>query len=70
MRQDSFKTICQRFIGDESGATAIEYALLAAAISVAIIASTATMGNHIADDFVEIEDIIERQDLNTGHVDD
>lgn len=57
------------FLNDESGATAIEYALLAALIGTAIIASTGAMGNHIANDFVILENTIERQDLNTGHVD-
>lgn len=35
----------QRFLKDESGATAIEYGLIAALISVAIIAGATTLGN-------------------------
>ncbi|MDK4740956.1 Flp family type IVb pilin [Rhizobium sp. CNPSo 3464] len=34
-----------RFLKDESGATAIEYGLIAALISVAIIAGATTLGN-------------------------
>lgn len=63
------KTIVRSFLNDESGATAIEYALLAGLIGTSIILSTSVMGNHIANDFVLLENTIERQDLNTGHVD-
>jgi pilus assembly protein Flp/PilA len=37
-----------RFSADESGATAIEYALLAALIAVAIIGAAGTIGKNIA----------------------
>ncbi|MCF6302065.1 MAG: Flp family type IVb pilin, partial [Devosiaceae bacterium] len=36
--------IVKRFLNDESGATAIEYGLIAALISVGIIAAATTMG--------------------------
>ena len=36
-----------RFLGDRSGATAIEYALIASLISIALIGSAATLGNVI-----------------------
>lgn len=41
------KTLFARFLKDESGATAIEYGLIAALISVAIIAGATTLGTSI-----------------------
>jgi pilus assembly protein Flp/PilA len=38
------RTSIVRFINDESGATAIEYGLIAAGIAVAVIAGMATLG--------------------------
>ncbi|UYN98468.1 MAG: Flp family type IVb pilin [Devosia sp.] len=43
--------ILKRFGRDESGATAIEYGLLAAMIAVALIASFTVLGNTIIDLF-------------------
>ena len=40
-----------RFLNDESGATAIEYGLIAALISVAIIAATTSLGSNISRTF-------------------
>ncbi len=40
-----------RFINDESGATAIEYGLIAALISVGIIAAATTLGGGLANLF-------------------
>jgi len=40
-----------RFLKDESGATAIEYGLIAALISVAIIAGASTLGNTLNNTF-------------------
>ncbi|QND52586.1 Flp family type IVb pilin [Phyllobacterium sp. 628] len=40
-------TLFTRFLKDESGATAIEYGLIAALISVAIIAGAGTLGNSL-----------------------
>lgn len=40
-----------RFLTDESGATAIEYGLIAALISVGIIAAATTLGNGLSDLF-------------------
>ena len=37
-----------RFVKDESGATAIEYGLIAALIAVAIIAGAGALGNGVA----------------------
>jgi pilus assembly protein Flp/PilA len=41
------KTILKRFAKDESGATAIEYGLIAAGISVAIIAVVNSLGTQL-----------------------
>jgi len=41
------KTLVSRFVKDESGATAIEYGLIAAGISVAIIAVVQGVGSQL-----------------------
>ncbi|AYD03368.1 Flp family type IVb pilin [Neorhizobium sp. NCHU2750] len=43
--------IFARFRKDESGATAIEYGLIAALISVALIAGASTLGNQLGNTF-------------------
>lgn len=45
------KTIFERFVKDESGATAIEYGLIAALISVALITGATTLGNTLNTQF-------------------
>ena len=40
-----------RFLKDESGATAIEYGLIASLIAVAIIAGATALGNQLSDSF-------------------
>jgi pilus assembly protein Flp/PilA len=46
--------IFARFIKDESGATAIEYGLIAALISVALIAGATTLGTALNTQFTNI----------------
>jgi len=46
--------IFARFLKDESGATAIEYGLIAALISVALIAGASLVGNELENVFNEI----------------
>ncbi|CAN7597621.1 Flp family type IVb pilin [Neorhizobium tomejilense] len=46
--------IFARFMKDESGATAIEYGLIAALISVALIAGATTLGNSLSTTFTTI----------------
>jgi len=46
--------IFARFMQDESGATAIEYGLIAALISVALIAGATTLGNSLSTTFNSI----------------
>jgi pilus assembly protein Flp/PilA len=48
------KTIVSRFVKDESGATAIEYGLIAAGISVAIIAVVNGIGTKLNTAFTSI----------------
>ncbi len=43
-----------RFVKDESGATAIEYGLIAALIALAIVAGAGALGNSISDQFSRI----------------
>jgi pilus assembly protein Flp/PilA len=48
------KTLVSRFVNDESGATAIEYGLIAAGISVAIIAVVNGLGTKLNGTFSSI----------------
>jgi pilus assembly protein Flp/PilA len=48
-------SLLSRFLRDESGATAIEYGLIAAGISVAIIALVNGIGTKLATAFTSIE---------------
>jgi pilus assembly protein Flp/PilA len=45
-----------RFVKDESGATAIEYGLIAALIALAIITGATALGGSIGDKFQEVAD--------------
>lgn len=48
------KTLVSRFIKSESGATAIEYGLIAALVSVVIITAITTMGTNLTATFDSI----------------
>lgn len=48
------KSLVSRFVSDESGATAIEYGLIAAGISVAIITVLTTIGTNLNTKFQSI----------------
>jgi len=54
--ENMMSKLLSRFRRDESGATAIEYGLIAALISVAIIAGASTLGNNLSDTFNNISD--------------
>ena len=54
----SKKGIVLQFIRCESGATAIEYALIAAGIAVAISASILGLGSEITNDFREVGEVV------------
>ena len=49
------KTFFTRFRKDESGATAIEYGLIAALIAVAIILSVQAVGTQLTGTFTKVE---------------
>ena len=53
-RSREMKKIITRFAKDESGATAIEYGLIAALISVVIIGVLSTIGTNLTSKFNEI----------------
>jgi pilus assembly protein Flp/PilA len=48
------KPILSRFVKDESGATAIEYGLIAALISVVIIATVTAVGTQLTKTFTSV----------------
>lgn len=48
------KTVMKRFVADESGATAIEYGLIAALIAIAIIAAVRGVGTSLNTKFADI----------------
>jgi len=55
-----------RFLKDESGATAIEYGLIAALIAVAIIGAVSTVGSNAASTFDAIaEELVEAEAAST-----
>jgi pilus assembly protein Flp/PilA len=51
----AMRTVLQRFLRDENGATAIEYGLIAAGISVAIITVVNGLGTKLANTFSSID---------------
>ena len=50
------KKLIQRLVKDKSGATAIEYGLIASLIAVAIIGATQTLGTDVSDTFTGISE--------------
>jgi pilus assembly protein Flp/PilA len=52
------KAILSRFFDDESGATAIEYGLIAAGISVAIIAVVQGLGTKLNSTFTSVQNAL------------
>ena len=60
------QNLVTRFIEDESGATAIEYGLIAALISVALIAGASALGNGVNNKFTEVSNALGEQTLNDG----
>jgi pilus assembly protein Flp/PilA len=52
------KTLVSRFLKDESGATAIEYGLIAAGISVAIIAVVQGLGDKLNTTFTAVSNAL------------
>jgi pilus assembly protein Flp/PilA len=54
MELELMKNLIARFVKDESGATAIEYGLIAAGISLAIIAVVNGLGTNLSNKFTSI----------------
>jgi pilus assembly protein Flp/PilA len=48
-------TMLRKFLNDESGATAIEYGLIAALVAVAIIVALTAMGSSLSDLFTGVK---------------
>ena len=48
------KNLVSRFVKDESGATAIEYGLIAAGIAIAIITAVQSVGTKLTSNFTQI----------------
>ena len=51
-------SLVSRFLRDEAGATAIEYGLIAAGISVAIIGVVTTLGGKLVTTFTSVSDAL------------
>ena len=51
-------SLLARFLRDDSGATAIEYGLIAAGISVAIIATVYGLGTKLNSTFTSVDDAL------------
>lgn len=60
------KTIFARLMKDESGATAIEYGLIAALISVALITGATALGDQLDALFGNLADELEQQGTGIG----
>lgn len=55
-----------KFLKDESGATAIEYVLLAALIGVAIIGAATTLGTELGNKMGEVSTTLQGVDAGAG----
>jgi pilus assembly protein Flp/PilA len=56
--REAVMTVLHKFLRDESGATAIEYGLIAAGISVAIIAVVQGLGTKLVSTFTSVKDAL------------
>ena len=52
-------SVLKRFLRDESGATAIEYGLIAAGISIAIITVVKNVGTNLSGTFTSIQNALQ-----------
>jgi pilus assembly protein Flp/PilA len=58
VKETNMKSLFSRFASDESGATAIEYGLIAAGIAVAIITVVQGLGTKLTSTFTEVKDAL------------
>lgn len=61
MKMPNLKSSIERFLGDETGATAIEYALIAVGISVAILAAVQALGGSVSSMYDTIAEKVSAQ---------
>lgn len=59
-QEDIPMTMFKRFLKDESGATAIEYGLIASLVAIAIIAVLGTLGTELSTKFQEVVDELKK----------
>ena len=62
------QNLIKNFVNDESGATAIEYGLIAALIAVAMIAGATQLGQSIDDKFSDVAVTLDAQTETAGAV--
>lgn len=62
------QNLIKKFVNDESGATAIEYGLIAALIAVAMIAGATQLGQSIDDKFKDVSDELDKVSETAGTV--
>lgn len=55
------KNLVARFVSDESGATAIEYGLIAAGIAVIIITAVQLIGTRLDETFNAVADAVQKK---------
>ena len=60
------KSLINRFVKDESGATAIEYGLIAALIAVAAISALSSLGDQVEGTFEKASTTIENANAGQG----
>jgi pilus assembly protein Flp/PilA len=58
VKESKMKALVSRFISNESGATAIEYGLIAAGIAVAIITVVQGLGTKLTSTFTSVQDAL------------
>ena len=64
------QNLIKNFVNDESGATAIEYGLIAALIAVAMIAGATQLGESIDDKFQDISESLDSVSEAAGTADE
>lgn len=62
------QNLIKNFVNDESGATAIEYGLIAALIAVAMIAGATQLGQSIDDKFKDVSSELDKAKDTAGKV--
>jgi pilus assembly protein Flp/PilA len=58
-QENNMTSLLKQFVGDESGATAIEYGLIAAGISIAIIVVVQGVGTKLNSTFTQVKDALQ-----------